>query len=72
MNRTAALSIRYGIALARNEAFIIRLHGTRGYARLRLYAATEARLLSVVRLRYRRVALNALYRTRITSARVYT
>lgn len=71
MNRAAALSIRYGIALARQEAsYITVLKLTEG-DRVRLYAQTEARLLSVVRLRYRRVALNALYRTRITSARVY-
>lgn len=72
MNRTAALSIRYGIALARHEAARIYYNNLKAENRIRVYSETEARLLSVVRLRYRRVALNALYRTRITSARVYS
>lgn len=72
MNRTAALSIRFALALAKQEAFTVVYRQLTGGDRVRLYAQTEARLLSVVRLRYRRVALNALYRTRMKSARVYS
>lgn len=64
MNKSADLAIRYGIALARNEAAQwYYVWKTTGESHIH-WSATESRLRGVVRFRYRRLALEALHRTR--------
>lgn len=64
MNKSAALAIRYGLALAKQEsAEWYYVWKTTGESHIH-WSATESRLRGVVRFRYRRLALEALHRTR--------